>query len=226
MPGFWERMRLRVALRFGLLALIPAVLWWLYDSGLYAEIDVDSAAAWLRAQGAAGALLFILACAIIQPMHISIYVFLVTASLVWTPPVAFAVAWCGVMASALSSYLFARFIARGWVQSRLSDRIRSYEDLLITHPFRTTLTIRVIFFTTPLVQMMFGVTRVPLRPFLLGTMIGTIPQTAFGVLVGEGAIAWLRTYDPTPSDLVILAALAGCGALAALLWKRREKSAL
>jgi uncharacterized membrane protein YdjX (TVP38/TMEM64 family) len=85
------------------------------------------------------------------------------------------------------TFFYARFVARPLVSKRLGARVRRIEDFLAANPFSMTLLIRLLpvgnNFATCLAA---GVSRVPARPFLLGSLLGYLPQTFVFALAGSG----------------------------------------
>jgi uncharacterized membrane protein YdjX (TVP38/TMEM64 family) len=84
-------------------------------------------------------------------------------------------------------FFYARVIGRPLVSARLGARVRRLDDFLAANPFSMTLVIRLLpvgnNFATSLAA---GVSRVPARPFLLGSLLGYIPQTMVFALAGSG----------------------------------------
>jgi uncharacterized membrane protein YdjX (TVP38/TMEM64 family) len=87
----------------------------------------------------------------------------------------------------LLTFSCARTFARRLVSKRLRERARRIEDFLAANPFSMTLLIRLLpvgnNFATCLAA---GVSRVPARPFLLGSLVGYLPQTFVFTLAGSG----------------------------------------
>ena len=84
-------------------------------------------------------------------------------------------------------FFYGRYIGRPLVSERLRARVRRIEDFLAANPFSMTLLIRLLpvgnNFATCLAA---GVSRVPARPFLLGSLLGYLPQTFVFTLAGSG----------------------------------------
>ena len=84
-------------------------------------------------------------------------------------------------------FFYGRFIGRPLVSERLRARVRRIEEFLAANPFSMTLLIRLLpvgnNFATCLAA---GVTHVPARPFLLGSLLGYAPQTMVFALAGSG----------------------------------------
>lgn len=85
------------------------------------------------------------------------------------------------------TFYYARLVGRPLVAKRLGARVRRIEDFLAANPFAMTLLIRLLpvgsNFATSLAA---GVSRVPARPFLLGSLLGYVPQTLVFTLAGSG----------------------------------------
>ena len=84
-------------------------------------------------------------------------------------------------------FFYGRFVGRPLVSERMRARVRRIEDFLAANPFSMTLLIRLLpvgnNFATCLAA---GVSRVPARPFLLGSLLGYLPQTFVFTLAGSG----------------------------------------
>jgi uncharacterized membrane protein YdjX (TVP38/TMEM64 family) len=102
--------------------------------------------------------------------------------------------WAGTIGTGLFSFWGARFVARDWIQERLPQRIRRFDDRLSTHGLRTVFLLRLIFYTAPTVQWALGVSRVSFVPFLAGTVLGVAPFTLMTTLVGVRVAAWLDEH--------------------------------
>ena len=87
----------------------------------------------------------------------------------------------------LLTFVYARVIGRPLVSARLGARVRRIEDFLAANPFSMTLLIRLLpvgnNFATCFAA---GVSRVPAPPFLLGSLLGYLPQTFVFTLAGSG----------------------------------------
>ena len=158
------------------------------ESGLVQEMLSES---WIDAQvrgkGATGELLFIAvggtATALALPRQIVSFLGGYAFGLGLGTVLALAATELGC---ALTFY-YARVIGRPLVARRLGARVRRIEDFLAANPFAMTLLIRLLpvgsNFATSLAA---GVSRVPARPFLLGSLVGYVPQTLVFTLAGSG----------------------------------------
>ncbi len=143
----------------------------------------------LRDAGIWGGLLFVLANATLQPLGVAGHVFAIGAGLIWPAPIAIALAWSGAMAASCTSFYFARSVGQRWVQARLPDWLRKYDERLDSRGFRTVLVMRLLFYTFGPMQMMFGVSRVRFGPFISATALGIIPLVCAEVLLGAEVVS-------------------------------------
>ena len=177
----------RVGLVLGLLLLVG----WVYTSGLFEGLTVESARADILALEGWGVLAYLVALSILQPLHISIYVFMGAAVLVWGPWLGGLLCWLGTLGSAASSFAFARYVARDGVQKRLPERFRALDARLEGGGVKAVVLLRLLFFTTPALQLMCGVSRIDFRSYMVGTAIGNVPMLVFSIAVGTGIKEWL-----------------------------------
>jgi len=173
---------------------VASVIAWVYVSGAYEEFDPARMRVWFQDAGPWGGVLFIAAYSCLQPFGVNGLVFLLSAPLIWSPTDAFLLNWAGTIGTGLFSFWGARFVARDWIQERLPQRIRRFDDRLSTHGLRTVFLLRLIFYTAPTVQWALGVSRVSFVPFLAGTVLGVAPFTLMTTLVGVRVAAWLDEH--------------------------------
>ena len=173
----------------GLLFLVAVVA--VLFGGLYGDLDAAQVRAWLQASGIWGPLLFLLAFAILQPIGLSAHAFIIAAGLVWPPALALPLSWAAATLAGCTAFAFARFVGREWVQDRLPERLQGYDEALATKGFRTVLVLRLTFFTFGPMQLMLGVSKVRLGPYVLGTALGLFPLLAAETLIGASLVDWL-----------------------------------
>lgn len=175
-------------------AATAALFAWVYASGVYERFDPATMRDWIRNAGPWGGLLFIACYSVLQPLGLNGLVFLLSAPLIWTPTEAFLLNWAGTIGTGLFSYAGARFFLRDWLQARLPERIRRFDDRLHARGFRTVLLLRLVFYTTPSVQWALGVSRVRFFPFLVASILGVAPFTLGTTLIGVRVAAWLDEH--------------------------------
>ena len=94
------------------------------------------------------------------------------------------VAMATAVVASVIAFGFARFVARDWAQGRAPERVRKLDDRLEQDGFRVVTLLRLVFYTTPALQFVLGISRVRFRPFLLGTIVGVLPFTLLMTLFG------------------------------------------
>lgn len=180
------------AVRVGILVAVVALMatGWFFD--VHQRVDIDLVRTTLVDLGPLGGLGFIVAVSLLQPLHLSVHAFLLAAALVWEPAEAMIYGWLACMGCALTSFVFGRFMARDWVQANLPAKFRRYEDALELNTFKTVLILRLLFFTTPMLQFFYGAVKLRFWPWLAATGIGFVPYVVIMVLLSDQVIAWLE----------------------------------
>lgn len=153
-------------------------------SGLLSEDWIDRE---VRGKGIPGELLFLAvggaATALAVPRHIVSFL----GGYAFGLGLGTALALLAAELGCLLTFFYARAIGRPLVSARLGARVRRIENFLAANPFSMTLLIRLLpvgnNFATCLAA---GVSRVPARPFLLGSLVGYLPQTFVFTLAGSG----------------------------------------
>lgn len=188
-----------MTIRRKLKALVPGLVFlgtlvaiaWLFKSGLAVDwlsedwkerIDRD-----VRGKGAAGELAYLavgsLACALAVPRHVVSFF----GGYAFGVGLGTALALAATEIGCALTFFYARLIGRPLVQARFGARVRRIDDFLSANPFSMTLLIRLLpvgnNFATSLAA---GVSRVPARLFLLGSLAGYVPQTLVFALAGSG----------------------------------------
>ncbi len=186
-------MKAKNALRLILGLVTVAFVIGLWQSGVYETLTVDSVRQWLLDAGPWGGLLFVVAVSLLQPMHLSMHAFLLAASQVWPPAEAMLYSFLGLMGAALTSYAFARFMAAEWVQARIPEKLKPYEARLEEKTFSTVLILRLLFFTTPMVQFSYGVLKLRFWPWLAAMALGSLPYVIVEILLGSQLKALLES---------------------------------
>ena len=220
----------RSVLKVALVGVVAALVVWFYTSGAYDRADPEAMRAWIRDAGVWGGVAFVLAYSLLQPFGVNGLLFLLSAPLIWGPAEALVLNWIGSVGCGLVSFLIARFVARDWVQKRLPERARRFDDRLQTHGFRTVLLLRLLFFTSPILQYALGASRVEPKPFLLGTLVGMVPFTVLMTLLGVSINVWLDEHPLSSwpwgriGPIVVVVAVVIAAIVVYLLRRRRARS--
>ncbi len=153
-------------------------------SGVLSKDWIDNE---VRGKGVSGELLFLavggLATAVAIPRHVVSFL----GGYAFGFGLGGALAVLATEIGCLIDFFYARVVGRPLVSARLGARVQRVESFLSANPFSMTLLIRLLpvgnNFATSLAA---GVTRVPARPFLLGSLLGYTPQTLVFALAGSG----------------------------------------
>jgi len=165
-----------------------AALWW---HGSQSGLDLESIRALVADAGAMGPVLFLILFALLQPFGISAHIFILTAALAWSPVQAILLSWLGSLLAASVAFMTSRTLARDAIQAWVPARLRRWDDALENKGLQTVVLLRFLFFTTFLVQLMYGLTKVRYRDYLLGTALGNTPQIIIEVLCADWVLAWI-----------------------------------
>ena len=158
------------------------------------DLTPEKLRVFLLDSGPLGPVVFLVAFWVLQSLSVSAHLFIVAAALVWPVEVALVLSWIGTLGSGTASFLFARYVARDWVRERLPDRIRAYDERLETSGLRTVIVLRLLFFTSPPLQLGLGVSSVGFWSFLAGTAIGNIPVILVMTLASDLVAELLREH--------------------------------
>ena len=167
---------------------------------LHRFADPAGAARTLRGLGGWGYLAFIASYALLQPFGIPGTVFVVAAPLIWPWPIAFALSMTGTMAASVVGFSFARFVARDWVESKIPNRFRKYDEALAKRAFSTVFLLRFVFWMPQLLHTFLGVSKVPFWTHFWASLAGyAVPlfllsffgQKLFVMLKAAPASVWL-----------------------------------
>jgi uncharacterized membrane protein YdjX (TVP38/TMEM64 family) len=127
--------------------------------------------------------------------------------------------WLGLVATELgcaASFFYARLLGRPFVVKRLSGKIAHVDNFVRDNPFTMTLLIRLLpVGSNVATNLAGGVSSVPAIPFLLGSALGFLPQTAIFALVGSGV-----NVDPAWRIGLGVVLFVGSGILGIYLFRR------
>ncbi len=173
--------------------------------------------------GPLGFLAFLLAYTFLQPFGLSGVMFTVAASLVWPPAVAIALSLTGCTLATAAGFLFARYLARDWVEQRIPAKLRRYDDRLAAHGFATVLVLRLVFWMNPGLHALFGLSRLRFGTHLTASFLAYIPITIAFTLLGNALFGVLKD-QPLSRWLELAVAVALTVAAAATVWRIKGRS--
>jgi uncharacterized membrane protein YdjX (TVP38/TMEM64 family) len=179
-----RRMR-RPAFVLAILLLLLAVAW--ATGALEGLGEPEAIRQQVAAAGIWGPLVFIgVAAALFAVFMLAPPVW--AAATLWPLPVAFAYSLIAALMASMTTYLLTRRLGRAWARDRIPASIQLWEQRLESRPLLTVLLLRQLLWANPLVDMLVAVTKIPVRTYMTGTLVGLVPPTAFHVLVGAGGL--------------------------------------
>lgn len=190
-----------------LVVLVAATLF--FAGGGYTWIRGDGNVEELLTEtGIIGPLIFLAVMWLTQPLGIPGFVYMAPAGIVWPVPLAIGLAWVGNMGASYIAFSFARWFARDWVSERIPPRMGTFSDRLETGGLWPVVLLRLVFGQLPPADWMLGVTRVPVRTFLIGTGIGIIPGVVIFVVAGGGILEALSDVPTAVQRAILMAVIA------------------
>jgi uncharacterized membrane protein YdjX (TVP38/TMEM64 family) len=178
-------MKRPAVLIFAVVAALLVIAW----SGGWLAVFTDREAiqATIAQAGFWGPLLFIaLALGMFAAFMLAPVVWASTA--VWPLPLAFTYSFAASLLASVITYAAARRLGQDWAQDRVPASIQRWEERLRVHPFSTIIALRMLLWANPLIDVFAAVARVPTRTYLLASVVGLLPPTAFQILLGAGGI--------------------------------------
>jgi len=169
------------------------------------EYGPEQLKAWVDAQvrqrGAAGILLFTAAGALFTAVGLSRQALAFVAGYAFGAIGGAAVSLLAEMAGVALAFSFARYVARDRVVRRYGGNIRRFDRFLHGNPFLMTVAVKLFPLGSNVVlNVLAGVSSVPLRPYLLGSAVGHAPQTLIFAMVAAG----VATGDHLQSVLAVV----------------------
>ena len=204
-------------------SLAGAVLLLVALTGLWEQLsDPERLQETLRSSGFYGPALFVLLFSLLQPFGAPGVLLMLAAGLVWPLWAASGIVWVSAMGAGVVGFLFARTLGREWVQARLPERFRRYDERLDRRAVRTVALVRLVTFVTPPMHWALGLSSVRFPAFLLGSALGFIPGCLLipylSRLSWEGA-GWFG--DRSLAFWIILIAIGAALIVLRWLWSRR-----
>ena len=181
-------MRIRTYLPGMVFLVTLVVIGYVLESGLMTGLLSED---WIdrevRGKGIPGELLFVAVGGLVMAVAVPRHVISFLGGYAFGLGLGTALALAATEVGCVLVFFYGRFIGRPLVSERLRARVRRIEEFLAANPFSMTLLIRLLpvgnNFATCLAA---GVSRVPARPFLAGSLLGYLPQTFVFTLAGSG----------------------------------------
>jgi uncharacterized membrane protein YdjX (TVP38/TMEM64 family) len=206
-------------IKIATVVVVLAALAAAYRFGVFAQLSEPKAfARAVVGMGTWGYLGFIVAYAIFQPFGVPGMGFIVAAALIWPWPIAFALSMFATMAASVIGFSFARFVARDWVSNHIPARFKKYEQGLERRAFRTVLTLRLIFWMSPMLHAFLGVSRVPFWTHFWASFLGYVAPL---LLVSYMGSAIFDANGRIQTRALVLFAVIGIGSLLLVIFARQ-----
>ena len=182
--------------------------------------DPESLRNALAGLGFRGQLLFLAGFALIQPMGVPGFVFVIGAALLWPPLTAFLLCMVGSICAAVTGFLFARYVARDWVRAHLPERFHRFDNKLEQNSFRAVVLVYLVFFLAPPAHWVLGISRIRFWPFLGGAAVGFIPGNMALIFLGAPLVELLAE---NPLWLLVVAPVVVAGTALIRVRMRRKR---
>ncbi len=207
-------------MKLRLLLALSALLLALLATGSFEHFDAGALRSWIREARFWGPLLFVLLFSLLEPVGFPGLIFMLTAVAVWPAWQAWLLIWAGAVGAGIVGYSLARWIARDWVQARMSLRFVRLDTWVDRNPLRAVILMRLVFFIFQPAHWALGLSRVSFGTLVLGTLIGFAPTSALIAFGGAGLFAWLQRQPAEAWGLALAGVLASF-LIARRLWMRR-----
>lgn len=186
-------------------------------SGLYDEAWVDAE---IRGRGLSGEVLYIAIGAVLTAIGFPRQAVCFLGGYAFGFGLGTALSLAASVVGCVLAFFYARLLGRAFVLQRFPDRIRRVDDFLHANPLSMTLLVRLLPVGSNVVtNLAAGVSGVRALPFMVGSLIGYIPQTAIFTLLGSGI-----HVDPGVRIAASIALFVASGMLGVYLFRRYRKS--
>lgn len=166
-----------------------------YFSGLYQYLAPDRLRELLIEAGAWGPVVIVVLFTLLQPFGTPGAFFLLVAATLWPFWLALTVNWLGAVGAGMFGFMFARYLGRDWVEARMPERLRRWDDRLSNSGLPIVILFRLVFFLNPASHWALGLSRVPLSTAILGTVIGYAPWLVLWTYFGAEILVWLEAQS-------------------------------
>lgn len=177
--------------RLLLLGSIVALAALAYYGGLFQYLAPDRLRQLLVDAGIWGPLLIIALFTVLEPFGTPGAFFMVAAATVWPLWMSFPINWIGAIGAGMFGFAFARYLGRDWVEDRMPDRLRKWDERLSERGLPVVIVFRLLFFLNPASHWALGLSRVSVPNAVLGTVIGFAPWTALWSYFGNDIFIWV-----------------------------------
>jgi uncharacterized membrane protein YdjX (TVP38/TMEM64 family) len=189
--------------RLILLGAIFAIVAVAYYGDLFQYLAPDRLRELLTDAGAWGPILVVTLFTFLQPFFMPGAIFMVAAAGVWPFWMAFPINWVGSIGAGMFGFAFARYLGRDWVEHRMPERLRKWDERLSERGLKVVILFRLIFFLNPASHWALGLSRVSIPNAILGTAISFAPWALVWSYYGNRIFIWIE--EQTASTWIGLA---------------------
>ncbi len=130
----------------------------------------------------------------------------------------------GATIGATLAFLSARFLLKDWVEGKFGERLQPFNAGFSQNALNYILFLRLVpLFPFFLVNLLSGLTQVPLRIYFFGTMFGTLPGTFVYANAGSSLASINSLRDIASPEVLLSFALLGLFAIIPALYQRFKK---
>ena len=194
--------------RLALIALMLGIAAFAYFTGLYQYLSPDRLRELLTDAGPWGPVLMVVLFAVLEPFGAPGAIFLLVAATVWPYWIALLVNWLGAIGAGMIGFAFARYFGRDWVEGRMPERLRKWDERLSHKGISAVVLFRLFFFLNPASHWALGLSRVPASAAFFGTVIGFALPIALWTYFGSQILDWFNAQTAATWIPLALAVIA------------------
>ena len=179
----------RVVRAVGIVVAVGALIAVLVQSGVFGHVsDRDRLEATVEGAGALGPLLFLGLMVLLVPLNVPGLVFVIPATTLFGTVPGVVLSLIGGFIASTIGIVAARRLGRQAFEARMPPRIRRLEAKLSERGFWTVVLLRSFTFLLQPVDWLCGLSSIPMRTVLAGTLVGLVPPTVVIAVTGGGVL--------------------------------------
>ena len=192
-----------------IIGIIAAVVLVIAMGGFDAIRDRDRVEEFLTDSGPWGPIAYIFGFVALQPLSLPGALLIVPATFVWSWWEVAIYSMAGGMVASTAGFILARWLARDWIETRVPDKLRPWEQRLADNGLMATIALRLVTGFAPAADWLLGVSRVTVRAFIVGTFIGLVPTTVALAVWGDDAARGISDYPLVAAGIFVVLGLLG-----------------
>ena len=181
--------RCRVFIFFVVLCFLGAGYVYLHMLGLGGRHMVTGLRYLIIHAGVWGPFLIVLVFALQTLVPVPNIVLAIMTGALYGPFLGSLVVMMGLLTSAMVSFYAGRYVGQTWVEEHAPVWARRYRDLLEQQGFSMVLCMRLLQFPSDIVGVLCGITRLPLRTYLISTFFGMLPVAITFTVLGRSSVS-------------------------------------